>query len=683
MTRGMRLGPIVSVCASLATFYATSADAKDYKSAEYISRTTYGFGAFEARIRAPEGPGVIGTFFLWRPGSETPQVPWEEIDFEFGPAGGDYQTQIMTPGPEDQGGRTEHQAYFTLPTGVDDAFYTYRMEWTPQYIAFYVNGTRVRYETNQTEYAALFNVDGSGDTPSGERMEVRLGLWPALSNIYGWAGRFDGSTVPTAQYVDYIKIWDYSPNASNPFERLLLSDDFDSLRWDRWYAANWTFEFSASDYVSNNIATRDGLLILGLTDAATQGQVPDLPPDVPPTPITFGSIVEAEDYEVFYERTPNRQGDHECTNTSVDAQKTSDPIGGRCNVGWTQSGEWLEYYVDVVDPGYYDLNLRASSGSAAMGLHVEVDGVDVAGRIPAPGLGWHNWAYMTAPRVYLSEGVHVVRVVFDTGEINFNFISFDVAADPDPTTSDSLDAGVSSGASGEITTDPSFYDASVPDPTDETTGSDDTSSLDASITEPYTSDSTYFSETTSETWSADASSTETFTWDPLDPTTGVTSDVETDVFTSVEGSTATDAMDSSSSEAWVTDVTTEAWSTAPGVTSDSSSSTAEVTSDPIEEPVPTAQATVHVFTDWRSGYCAELKVQSPTGAAGWEVDVTTPGASLYTSWNTTLSGTAPAYTFGPVSWNAAIPVGGTRVVGFCANRQSMNALPIVTAVRAE
>jgi endo-1,3-1,4-beta-glycanase ExoK len=655
--------------AAAAVLTPMSLHAKDYKSAEYITRSTYGFGAFEARIRAPRGPGVIGTFFLWRPGSETPQVPWEEIDFEFGPSGGDYQTQIMTPGPESQGWRTEHQAYFSLNTAVFDDFNTYRIEWTPQYIAFYVNGQRVRYETDQTEYAALFNVDANGDTPANERMEVRLGLWPALSNIYGWAGTFDPSVVPTAQYVDYIKIWDYTPGAADPFQTLLLSDDFDSLRWDRWYAANWTFEYSASDYVSNNLGTRDGLLVLSLTDNARQGYLPELPEKFPAV-VGFGSVVEAEDYDFFNERTPKRNGDHACSATSVDAQFTSDPIGGHCNVGWTQAGEWLDYLIDVAEPGYYDLNLRVSTGLANKSLHVEIDGIDVSGPLVMPGNGWHEWEYLTAPWVYLTEGPHTLRVFFDTGDINFNYIDFDIAVDPGSTD----ETGVSE------TSD-----------TDLTSSDTTTSDVHASATSSDTTTSDVYASATSSEWPATSSSwDETFGYVETDADAGLpdasvdSEDVELEyptdeTFTDVA---STDAVTSSDPVVTSTDVPLDETSSTEAPTTHSPYVTdPDETSEPPPPPPPAVHPVVQVTTDWSSGYCVEIYVHSDAPITSWQLDVTTPGAQLYTSWNTTQSGSAPYYTFGPVDWNATVSPNAPRSFGFCANRQSMNALPIVTAAR--
>ncbi len=252
--------------------------AKDYKSGELETTNRYGFGAYEARILAATGPGVISTFFLWRPGSETaPTVPWHEIDFEIGLAAGDYQTQIMTPGTSPPLYRTEHAVVANLPTPPWQDFYTYRIEWTPTSIAFFVNGQEVRRETDPVEFAALFDQDADGNTPSDERMEIRTGVWPGASNITDWSGPFDGSSVPTAHFVDSIKAWSYTPGAADPFSTLVLDEEFDSIDFSQAYTANWTFEFSDSDYVPQNVGTVNGFLVVALTTAAGQGILPPPP----------------------------------------------------------------------------------------------------------------------------------------------------------------------------------------------------------------------------------------------------------------------------------------------------------------------------------------------------------------------------------------------------------------------
>jgi beta-glucanase (GH16 family) len=329
---------------------ASNAGAKSYKSGELVSRARYGFGAFEARIRSAQGPGVISTFFLWKPGSETgPSVPWHEIDFEMGQASGDYQTQIMTPGASPPQYRTEHAVAHGLPARAYQAYFTYRIEWTPDYIAFFVDGNEVRRETDQNEFAVMFAKDASGDTPSSERMELRTGVWPGDTSISDWSGVFDGSTVPTGHFVDYVKVWDYTPNQANKFATVLLDERFNSLNTNVWYPAQWTFDASASDYVSQNVGVRDGRLVVALTTASGQGILPAPPADVPPTillpcsglcnnPVIFNSNNFSSGNlgtgAACYETTANLYGGV-CGNFAGDRALTVNGVAMSCAADWT------------------------------------------------------------------------------------------------------------------------------------------------------------------------------------------------------------------------------------------------------------------------------------------------------------------------------------------------------------
>ena len=412
-----------------------TARAKSYKSGELETKARYGFGAFEARIRTAQGPGVVSTFFLWKPDSEkAPSVPWHEIDFEMGQASGDIQTQVMTPGASPPMYRTEHAVAHTLPYRPHQGYFTYRIEWTPDYIAFFVDGKEVRRETDKTEYASMFLKDASGDTPASERMELRTGVWPGEPSIYGWSGPFDGSTVPTAHFVDYVKVWDYTPNQADKFATVLLDEQFNSLNYSVWYPAQWTFDFSASDYISQNIGAKDGRLVVALTTAAGQGILPAPPADVPPPPpvpsVPDGFVLEAENPSSYSDTTPGNAGNPTCGSSDVDAELTIDPKGGSCNVGWTLPTEWLQYDFALTKADEYTVTLRIASLTASTYMHFEVDGVDVSGPVQGPGYGWQSFTDALIPGVFLRQGEHSVRLVFDTGDINVNYLAFARVAPP-------------------------------------------------------------------------------------------------------------------------------------------------------------------------------------------------------------------------------------------------------------
>ena len=426
-----------TVAAAVSILSAATAEAKSYKSGELETKSRFGFGAFEARIRCARGPVVVSTFFLWRPGSETsPTVPWHEIDFEMGVAAGDFQTQVMTPGTSPPQYRKEHVKNHDLPTAPWDAYYTYRIEWTPDYIAFFIDGKEIRRETDHVEFAELFHQDASGDTPTDERMEVRTGVWPGASNIAGWSGVFDGSSVPTAHFVDYVKVWKYTPNQANKFSTLLLDESFNSLNYNNWYPAEWTFDPSASDYTSKNLGAKNGRLVVALTTEAGQGILPDPPADVPPPPAPTvtptGFLIEAESYSDFYDKTAGNSGSAACSKTDVDVEPTADPTGGTCNVGWTDPGEWLSYSFDAAENDTFDITVRLASISTSPALHVELDGTNISGPLHGAGSGWQSFTDAVIPDVPISAGPHSLRVVFDNGQMNVNYIAFDRIDDSAP-----------------------------------------------------------------------------------------------------------------------------------------------------------------------------------------------------------------------------------------------------------
>ena len=424
---------------------SSTAWSKDYKSGELETTNRYGFGAFEARIRAAQGPGVISTFFLWKPGSEqAPSIPWHEIDFEMGQASGDYQTQIMTPGTSPPLYRTEHAKAHMLASPAWQGYYTYRIEWTPTYIAFFVDGQEVRRDLNSGDLAPMFMTDSSGNVPVSERMELRTGVWPGGPSITSWSGSFDGSTVPTGHFVDYEKVWAYTPNQTNKFATLLLDEEFNSLSYNNFYPANWSFDFSASDYVQQNMGAVNGRLVVALTTNAGQGLLPSPPADVPPPPRTGpppppipsvpdGFVIEAEKYDAYYDTTAGNYGTPACSTTDVDAEPTTDPKGGTCDVGWTDPGEWLQYNVQLDKADEYDVTLRLASNVPDPFVHLEVDGVDVSGPVHGPGLGWQQWGDFTIPGVLLSAGAHAIVLVFDNGGMNANYLAFErVSTTPPP-----------------------------------------------------------------------------------------------------------------------------------------------------------------------------------------------------------------------------------------------------------
>lgn len=407
------------------------ADAKPWKGAEVITKETFKYGAFEARILASGGGGVITPFFLWKDGSEVSGAKWQEQDFEIFGRNGYYQTQAMTPGiPQ----RTEHVKEHVLPTLASERYYTYRMEWTPDSLAYYVNGVQVRKETNKTEFAKML------DPALAEPAQLRVGIW---AGDFPWSGAFDSTKVPTASFVNWIRVFDYTPGAgpagSNFTPR--WRDDFDAWEWTRWWTANWTFEFAVNDYMTENAAVRSGALVVALTHWTGVGAFPPVPLDtfaevgnatLPPPPVypladmldmiySGRTIlrVDASEYSNCLDFTFRNYGAQACGTDDVDLEltKTTPPT---CAISRTLAGEWVEYDVDLPESGRMGIVLEAASYAGEHLMDVSIDGA--AGQqvvVPYSG-SWNTYIDTRVPPVFMEAGRHKIRIRWARDGVNLD-----------------------------------------------------------------------------------------------------------------------------------------------------------------------------------------------------------------------------------------------------------------------
>ena len=105
-------------------------------------------------------------------------------------------------------------------------------------------------------------------------------------------------------------------------------------------------------------------------------------------------------------------------------------------VGSLAAGEWLEYTVNIEQAGLYSLSFRYASGNKAGGgpFHLELDGQAVTADIPVPSTSstvWDIWATKTVSNIPLVPGLHVLRIVFSSGEFNLAKMTFTRSGDVD------------------------------------------------------------------------------------------------------------------------------------------------------------------------------------------------------------------------------------------------------------
>jgi len=239
------------------------ASAKAYKGAEIYSNQSYQYGRYEMRMRVAKASGTLSTFFTYKNGSEVGRTFWEEIDIEiFGKNNATQWQSNIILGTQRPTIKTE--AIHTSPTSLADAYHTYTLEWTPDYVAWYFDGVEVRRITGTSTVTSLTNPES-----------LRLNLWSSTAE--SWVGAFDDTQLPVYQFVSYLDYKAYN-TTSKTFEGG-WRDEFTSFDTSRWSKANWTFDENRVDFAPENVVVKDGILVLALTRENATGFTGTVPAD--------------------------------------------------------------------------------------------------------------------------------------------------------------------------------------------------------------------------------------------------------------------------------------------------------------------------------------------------------------------------------------------------------------------
>ncbi len=236
---------------------------KPYKGAEVFSKDKVLYGKFIMHMKMIKASGMLSTFFTIRQGTDQYDGYWAELDIEvLGKNNAEIMsTNIITDGA---GGNLVHNTKeIHLEYSLADDYHTYILEWTPDYVAWFIDDVEYRRETGDVIHHL--------NEPQGYRFNSWISCSP------GWVGSIDKEALPQYQYVDWIEYYSYDTTSKDfSYE---WSDDFDSFNSSRWAKANWTFYCNEVDFVSENISIQDGKLVLAITDPNPNTSLPEKPAD--------------------------------------------------------------------------------------------------------------------------------------------------------------------------------------------------------------------------------------------------------------------------------------------------------------------------------------------------------------------------------------------------------------------
>ena len=142
-------------------------------------------------------------------------------------------------------------------------------------------------------------------------------------------------------------------------------------------------------------------------------------------------VIEAENFDyggegVAYhdEDETNHGGKYRNIINAVDLESSSTDEGGY-NIGWTATGEWTKYSVNIAATGLYTILARVSSVNTGGSFRIEVDGFDITGSLTVPNTGaYQAWQNISKTSVVLSSGYHVIRFYIENGGFNISKLTF-------------------------------------------------------------------------------------------------------------------------------------------------------------------------------------------------------------------------------------------------------------------
>jgi len=237
--------------------------ANSYIGGELRTRQTFKYGRFEVRMKPPAGEGVVASFFTFHEISNINE--WNEIDIEIlGRYDDDFQFTTITPS------QVVHDSHIWSDFNPHLDFHTYAFEWTPDYVAWFVDGNEV------------FRQEGAHIASLNLPQKIMMNIWsPTYEN---WAGKWNPDILPVFAYYDWVSYASYTPGKGNVGTgnnfTFQWKDEFNSFDSNRWEKASHTFPGNRVKFDPQNVVFKDGLMILCLTDSQYPGYQDPFPPTV-------------------------------------------------------------------------------------------------------------------------------------------------------------------------------------------------------------------------------------------------------------------------------------------------------------------------------------------------------------------------------------------------------------------
>lgn len=154
------------------------------------------------------------------------------------------------------------------------------------------------------------------------------------------------------------------------------------------------------------------------------------------TPAAVPGTVQAENYDtggqgVAYNVTSVNGTGNNYRSDGVDLEATTD-TGGGYNLGWTATGQWFKYTVNVATAGTYRVTFRVAGINATTdAFHISnSSGTNLTGNVNVPATGaWQTWTSVVAA-ITLPAGQQTLTFNQDNPGWNLNYFTISTSSGP-------------------------------------------------------------------------------------------------------------------------------------------------------------------------------------------------------------------------------------------------------------
>lgn len=141
--------------------------------------------------------------------------------------------------------------------------------------------------------------------------------------------------------------------------------------------------------------------------------------------------IETEEFDwggsgTAYSDTDTTNNGGEMRTEGVDIKANTD---GGYRLGWTVTGEWLAYTVNVAQTGKYNWTALVSTDNDNAAFHLEMDGEAITDTVKATNTGDWDQLVEVGGSVELTQGEHVLKLVVDGNYFDIDKLTFEEDTD--------------------------------------------------------------------------------------------------------------------------------------------------------------------------------------------------------------------------------------------------------------